>query len=246
MADQSEAIRKVREMIDESSRIVVMLGVGAIIESGGENIWSSRECYRIEEIYHKSPDEMMSVGYYSARRDKFFDFYKREILGVELKPAGLYQDLKRLQKRGKILKIITQSYYDLHNKVGLTDVVELHGNVNHNHCSECGKEFTLEYIKAQKGVPLCDECKSAIRPGVLLFGETIHNDLMTEAVNACEEADLILVLGTNMYDNMVKFCTEDYKSDRVVLITKEEHFTDRYADLVIHDRVSDVLPKVIA
>ena len=189
---------------------------------------------------------MMSVGYYSARRDKFFDFYKREILGVDLKPAGLYQDLKRLQKRGKILKIITQSYYDLHNKVGLTDVVELHGNVNHNHCSECGKEFTLEYIKAQKGVPLCDECKSAIRPGVLLFGETIHNDLMTEAVNACEEADLILVLGTNMYDNMVKFCTEDYKSDRVVLITKEEHFTDRYADLVIHDRVSDVLPKVIA
>lgn len=245
MADQSEIIKKVRDMIDESSRIVVMLGVGAIIESGGENIWSSRECYRIEDIYHKSPDEMMSVGYYSARRDKFFDFYKREIIGVDLKPASLYQDLKRLQKKGKILKIITQSYYDLHNEAGLTDVVELHGNVNHNHCSECGKEFTLEYIRAQKGVPLCDECKSAIRPGVLLFGETIHNDLMTEAVNACEEADLILVLGTNMYDNMVKFCTEDYKSDRVVLITKEEHFTDRYADLVIHGKVSDVLPLVI-
>ncbi len=245
MADQSEIIKKVRDMIDESSRIVVMLGVGAIIESGGENIWSSRECYRIEDIYHKSPDEMMSVGYYSARRDKFFDFYKREIIGVDLKPASLYQDLKRLQKKGKILKIITQSYYDLHNEAGLTDVVELHGNVNHNHCSECGKEFTLEYIRAQKGVPLCDECKSAIRPGVLLFGETIHNDLMTEAVNACEEADLILVLGTNMYDNMVKFCTEDYKSDRVVLITKEEHFTDRYADLVIHGKVSDVLPQVI-
>ncbi len=245
MADQSEVIKKVRDMIDESSRIVVMLGVGAIIESGGENIWSSRECYRIEDIYHKSPDEMMSVGYYSARRDKFFDFYKREIIGVDLKPASLYQDLKRLQKKGKILKIITQSYYDLHNEAGLTDVVELHGNVNHNHCSECGKEFTLEYIRAQKGVPLCDECKSAIRPGVLLFGETIHNDLMTEAVNACEEADLILVLGTNMYDNMVKFCTEDYKSDRVVLITKEEHFTDRYADLVIHGKVSDVLPLVI-
>ena len=68
---------------------------------------------------------------------------------------------------------------------------------------------------------------------------------MTEAVNACEEADLILVLGTNMYDNMVKFCTEDYKSDRVVLITKEDHFTDRYADVVIHGRVSDILPQVM-
>ncbi len=246
MSDQSEEIRKVKEMIEDSSRIVVMLGVGAIIESGGENLWSSRECYRIEDIYHKSPDEMMSVGYYSARRDKFFEFYKREIIGCDLKPAPLYNDLKRLQERGKILKIITQSYFDLHNEAGLKDVVELHGNVKNNHCSECGKKFTVEYIRESKGVPLCDVCKSAIRPGILLFGETIHNDLMTEAVNACEEADLILVLGTNMYDNMVKFCTEDYKSDRVVLITKEEHFTDRYADIVIHGCVSDILPKVIA
>ncbi len=245
MTDQSREISKVKQMIEESSRIVVMLGVGAVIESGGENLWSSRECYRIEGIYHKSPDEMMSVGYYSARRDKFFDFYKREIISVDLKPAGLYDDLKRLQARGKIHKIITQSYYDLHNEAGLRDVVELHGNIRRNHCSQCGKEFSVEYIKEAKGVPLCDECKSAIRPGILLFGETIHNDLMTEAVNACEEADLILVLGTNMYDNMVKFCTEDYKSDRVVLITKEDHFTDRYADVVIHGRVSDILPQVM-
>ncbi len=246
MADQSEIISTVKELIASSSQIVVMLGVGAIIESGGENIWSSRECYRIEELYHKSPDEMMSVGYYSARRDKFFDFYKREIIGRELTPAPLYKYIKKLQEQGKILKIITQSYYALHHIAGLKDVVELHGNVNNNHCSECGKKFTVDYIRASKGVPLCDECKSAIRPGVLLFGETIHNDLMTEAVNACEKADLILVLGTNMYDNMVKFCTEEYKSDRVVLITKEEHFTDRYADYVIHDRVSDALPKVIS
>nr|MCR4641061.1 hypothetical protein [Lachnospiraceae bacterium] len=79
MADQKETIEKVKQMVYRSSRIVVMVGVGGIIESGGENIWSSRECYRIEDIYHKSPDEMMSVGYYSARRDKFFEFYKNEI-----------------------------------------------------------------------------------------------------------------------------------------------------------------------
>ena len=31
-----------------------------------------------------------------------------------------------------------------------------------------------------------------------------------------------------------------------VLITKEEHYTDRYADLVIHDKVCDVLPQLIS
>ena len=79
----------------------------------------------------------------------------------------------------------------------------------------------------------------------MLFGEKIHNDLMTEAVNACEKSDMILVLGTNMYDNMVKFCTGNYKGDKVVLITKEEHYTDRFADYVIHDKVSNVLPLII-
>jgi len=244
-ADQNGTIGKVRAMIEDAQQIVVMLGVGTVIESGGENIWSSRECYRIEEIYHKSPDEMMSVGYYSARRDKFFEFYKKEILGANLKPAPLFKDLKRLQKAGKIRKIITQNYYDLHHQAGLKDVVELYGNVKNNHCTRCGKEFSEEFVRKSKGVPLCDDCNAAIRPGILLFGEKIHNDLMTEAVNACEDADLILVLGTNMYDNMVKFCTGNYTGERLVLISKEEHYTDRYADFVIHDTVSNALPKLI-
>ncbi len=245
MSDQNETIKKVKQMINDSSHIIVMLGIGVVIESGGENIWSSRECYRIEDIYHKSPDEMMSVGYYSARRDKFFDFYKREILGPEMTPASLFYDLKRLQEMGKIKKIITQNYYDLHTEAGLKDVIELHGNVKNNVCPRCGKAFTIDYIKASKGVPLCDECKSAIRPGILLFGEKIANDLMTEAVNACESADLILVLGTNMNDNMVKFCTGNKKGDNLVLITKEDHYTDKFADYVIHGTVCDIMAQLI-
>lgn len=242
--NQEAMIERVRGFVKESSKIVVLLGVGTVIESGGENFWSSRECYRIEDIYHKSPDEMWSVGFYSARRDKFYEFYKKEILNFDLKPSSLYYDLKKLQEEGKITKFITQNMYGLHYDAGLTDVIELHGNVHENWCPHCGKKFDLDYIKAAKNVPLCDECETAIRPGVMLFGESIGNELMTEAVNACEEADLILALGTNMYDNMVRFCTETYKGNRLVLITKEEHYMDKDADYVIHDKVADVLPKI--
>ena len=244
MNNQDAVIARVRSMVDQSSNIVVLLGVGTVIESGGENIWSSRECYRIEDIYHKTPDEMMSVGFYSARRDKFFEFYKKEIITGDMKPASLYDDIRELQKNGKIRKIITQNMDNLHNDAGLTDVIELHGNINNNWCPHCGKKFDLEYIKSARAVPLCDECGTAVRPGIRLFGENIANDLMTEAVNACEGADLILALGTNMADNMVRFCTESYKGGRLVLITSEEHYMDKYADLVIHDTVSNTLPLI--
>lgn len=242
---EKAVIDKVKAMINESSRIVVLLGVGTLIESGGENIWSSRECYRMEDIYHKSPDEMWSVGFYSARRDKFFEFYKNEIISKDFEPASLYSDLKRLQETGKVKRIITQNMDGLHNDAGLSDVIELHGNINNNWCPHCQKRFDLQYMRNAKSVPLCDECGTAIRPGVRLFGENIANNLMTEAVNACEDADLILVLGTNMYDNMVKFCTDTYKGERLVLISKEEHYMDKFADYVIHEKVSDVLPQII-
>ena len=245
MTEQDATIEKVKKMVDESQRIVVLLGVGTVIESGGENLWSSRECYRVEEKYHISPDEIMSVGFYSARRDRFFEFYKKEILGRNMKPASLYFDLKRLQERGKIQRIITQNLDGLHNVAGLESVLELHGNINNNRCPHCSKRFYIDYIKNSSGVPLCDVCGTSIRPGIRLFGENIENGLMTEAVNACGDADLILVLGTNMYDNMVKFCTGTYTGDRLVLITKEEHYMDKYADIVIHDNVSNVLPKII-
>lgn len=245
MGTQEALIERVEKMVSESSKIVALLGVGTVIESGGENIWSSRECYRLEEIYHKSPDEMMNVGFYSARKDKFFEFYKNEIIKEDYEPASLYKDLKRLEDQGKLKMLITQNYYGLHHKAGIQNVIELHGNVNNNWCPHCGKKFELGYIRSAKAVPLCNECGAAIRPGIRLFGENIANNLMTEAVNACEDADMILALGTNMYDNMVKFCTGTYKGGKLVLITKEEHYMDKYADLVIHDCVSNVLPKII-
>lgn len=246
MAGQRAIIAKVKELIESSSSIVVLFGVGTVIESGGINLWSPNECYRIEDKYHQSPDEMMSVGFYSARRDKFFKFYKEEILSPKLTPAPLYSEIKRLQDEGKLRKVITQNYMGLHNMVGIQDVVELHGNINHNFCPHCGKEFSLEYVMNAKSVPLCDVCGTSVRPGICLFGENISNDKMTEAVNACEGADLILVLGSNMYDNMVKFCTGTYHGNRLVLITKEEHYTDKCADYVINGHVSDILPQIIS
>ena len=244
MENKEEAMAKVKELVNQSNNIVILLGVGTLIESGGENIWSSRECYRIESIYHKSPDEMMAVGFYSARGSKFYDFYKNEIISEDHEPASLYYDIKRLQDSGKVKKIITQNVDGIHYKAGLTDCIELHGSIHNNVCPHCGKNFDLDYIKSAKAVPLCDVCGTSIKPGIRLFGENIANNLMTDAVNACEQADMIIALGTNMSDNMVRFCSADYKGDKFVLISKEEHYMDKYADIVIHDEVSKVLPLI--
>lgn len=81
--------------------------------------------------------------------------------------------------------------------------------------------------------------------GSKAFGELVRNDVMTRCANVCQYADILLVLGTNLYDSMVKNALKYYSGNKLVLITKHEHFTDKKADIVIHDEVNKVLPKIV-
>ena len=103
----------------------------------------------------------------------------------------------------------------------------------------------MEYLRDYDGVPSCDACKGPIRPGIRLHGERMRNDLLTKAANACAEADVLLVLGTNLFDDMVQFAVNHYQGDKLILVTKHNHFTDKAADIVIHEHVKEILPKIV-
>ena len=76
-------------------------------------------------------------------------------------------------------------------------VWELSGSVYDNYCPACKKEYTVDFVKQAKSVPLCDDCKSPVRPNIRLHSEKVRNDLYTQATSACQKADMILVLGTD-------------------------------------------------
>ncbi len=243
--EREEMIEKIRIILKDANNIVCLTGVGTAIECGAPNFLADEKAYEIEDKYHYSPEEILSTGFYSARTEKFYDFYHQEVLSNELVPNEIYTALLELQNRGKLKACITQNVYGLSQKAGIENVIELHGNIYHNWCTKCGKKFSAEYMRNYKGVPLCDECHKVIRPGVRLYGEMIRNDVMTDAVNACQNADVLLILGTNIYDSLVRFNISHYPGDKLVLITKHEHFTDNQADYLIHDYVKDIMPLIV-
>ena len=244
---KEESILRAKEIIGDATKIVALLGVGTVMECGAINYLNNQVIYRIEDTYHRSPEEIMSTGFYSSRPDQFYKYYKEEYLADHCTPGKTYDALKKLDDAGVLTACITTNTHGLEKIVGIHKVVELYGSRHFNYCSNtsCYKRFPLEYVEKSKGVPVCDVCHSPIRPGVRLYGERIDNLAMTEAANACAEADCILVLGTNFYDSMVRFCLSHYEGDKLILISKHEHFRDRQADIVIHDEVQDVLPKLV-
>lgn len=235
---------KIAQLLRESDALTCINGIDVFVESGGIDLWENEEFYRIEREYGKSPDEMLSAGVYNAKKAKFFDFYQKEILAPKLTPAPAYSTLKQLQRLGKLKTVVTVNISGLEFRSGLRNVLELNGSMYANECPTCKKSFTMDYVENAHGMPLCPDCKSALRPGIRLSGERVRNDLMTEACNACHAADVLLVLGTNLNEPDVRYCTGHYNGDKMILISHEEHHMDKYADYVMYGNISEILSSV--
>lgn len=243
--NMEEKIEYAKRLIQQSDNVVCLSGIGVVMECGALNFNNDEVAYRIEDTYHRCPEEIMSSVFYNVRMEQFYEFYKKEILNRKLTPTATYDAMKRLQESNKLKACITYNIYGFADQMGIKNVYELDGNIHNNGCSKCGKTFSMEYVRDSEGVPLCDACKAAIRPGVRLHGERMRNDILTKAVNACAEADVLLVLGTNLFDDMVQFAVNHYQGEKLILITKHEHFTDKAADLVIHEYVKEILPAIV-
>ena len=218
---QEAVLGHVKTMISQANNIVCVTGLGTVVECGGEDVWSLDNLYRIEKEYGDSPEEILSAGVYATKKEKFYKFYKKEVISKLPEPGETFAALKKLQDMGKLRAVISLNIYGLEYRSGLRNVIEFQGTVYSNYCPMCKKNLPLEYILNATGVPVCDDCKVALRPGIRLFGESVRNDKMTEAAIACANADLVLVLGTNLYGSRNWFrCRAVSSGTSVKSITK--------------------------
>lgn len=246
MRKMEEAVlNHVKTLISQANNIVCVTGLGTLVESGGIDFWDIDHLCRIEREYGDSPEELLSAGFYATKKEKFYNFYKKEVISTIPKPSETYAALKKLQDMGKLRATISLNICGLEYRSGIRNVIEFQGTIYNNYCPLCKKNFSLEYLLDAKGVPVCDDCKVALRPGLRLFGESVRNDRMTEAAVACANADLVLVLGTNLYGSKVRYSTGHYTGNKLILINEEEHFTDRYADYVLYGKCKDILPELV-
>ena len=229
----------------ESRYTVVLSGAELLKESGYPMLRDGDESYEIEEKYGYSFEEMFSSSFYSARKERFFRFYKEVLLkAAEIPPGQGFYDLKQLQDYGLIHSIITRRIAGLEDRVGCRNVINLKGTIYHNTCPNCGREYPMEYIRDAKGVPLCEQCLVAIRPDVCLFGEMIDNGLMTRAAEEIEKADVVLVLGASLHSPLCSQMLQYYNGTNLILVTESEHYSDQQADVIVYGRSDDFLRRL--
>ena len=223
--------------VDEAQRIVFFGGAGVSTESGIPDFRSVDGLYNQKFKY--PPETIISHSFFERRPEEFFEFYKEKMLPLGFEPNVTHKVLARWEREGKLLAVVTQNIDGLHQKAGSQNVLELHGSVLRNYCVRCHKSYSAEYVKNSKGVPLCD-CGGIVKPDVVLYEESLDQDVMYRAARAISEADLLIVAGTSLTVWPAAGMIRYYKGRRLVLINRDETPFDNEADLVLHESLGQV------
>jgi NAD-dependent deacetylase len=233
------SIELLQQMVDNSRRIVFFGGAGVSTESGIPDFRS------VDGLYHQHyaypPEEILSRTFFEEHPAEFYQFYRAKMLPLDCEPNAAHKKLVELEQAGRLQTIITQNIDGLHQKAGSRCVLELHGSIWRNHCIACGKSFTAEQVRDDPHpVPTCD-CGGIIKPDVVLYEEQLDGDTLMAAIHALRKADLLIVAGTSLTVYPAAGLLRYFHGQHLVLINRDATPMDTAADLVLHQRVGEVL-----
>ena len=228
-----------QKMVNDCSRIVFFGGAGVSTESGIPDFRSVDGLYN--QKYDYPPETILSHTFFMKRPEAFFRFYRDKMLPLDAKPNKAHLKLAEWEKEGKLLAVVTQNIDGLHQAAGSKKVYELHGSIHRNYCMKCSKFFPPEYIRDSKDeIPVCP-CGGRIKPDVVLYEEGLDNDVVSGAVNAIAHADMLIVAGTSLTVYPAAGLVRYFRGKHLVLINRDATPMDSECDLVIHDKVGEVL-----
>ena len=142
-------------------------------------------------------------------------------------PTRAHKALTSLQSDGHVDTIITQNVDRLHQRAGNQKVTDLHGRLDHVLCLDCSAMHHRDEIQAQLdldnapvstltttrpdgdsdlhtdiekefNVPNCPVCGGILMPDVVFFGGTVPGQRVKHCMQAIEQADALLVVGSSL------------------------------------------------
>lgn len=240
MEDYSYEIKKLRRYLEQSERVVFFGGAGVSTDSGIPDFRGGSGLY----------SDGSGAEYFLSREclidepERFFEFYRENMLYPDAEPNFTHKFLARLEKEGKLSAVITQNIDGLHQKAGSENVIELHGTVSRCYCMSCNREHPAESISQTDGVPRC-ECGGVIRPDVTLYGEPLDAEAFSRAESEIEEADLLIVGGTSLTVNPAASLITAFGGTRLVIINLSPTPYDPYAAIKLSAPLSEVFEELL-
>lgn len=232
-------LKRLKSVMLGAKNAVVFTGAGVSVPSGIPDFRSAGGVY--DGKFAGYPAEyMLSHDCLVTRPELFFDFYKTKMIYPSAKPNAAHLFFAELERRGKLLSVVTQNIDGLHQDAGSERVWELHGSVRRNRCEGCGASYDEKFVLASEGVPKCPKCGGRVRPCVVLYGENLDSDVLDGAVRDISRADVLLIAGTSLAVYPAAALPDCFNGKELVLINKTPTARDGIATLAVYGDVAEI------
>lgn len=238
------------ELLQHAQKIVVLTGAGISTESGIPDFRSPGSPWQVTppvsyRDFINKPEAR--VQYWQSRRN-----LSSQVAAAQ--PNAAHHALVALERRQTLLGVITQNFDGLHQDAGLPSerVIELHGTSRAAACTLCGTRSSMtglqQRIDAGETDPRCSVCGGYLKSATILFGQRIPDVELTRAKSLAETCDLFFVIGSSLKVSPASTLPRLALNRNVPLIILNLQPTslDEQADVVIHEKAGEVLPRLVA
>lgn len=238
-----EKIENFQKIYDNADSIVFFGGAGVSTESGIPDFRSQDGLYSQQWKY--PPETIISRSFFDANPVEFYRFYREKLIIKNIEPNTAHFQLAKMEEKGKLKAVVTQNIDGLHQKAGSKNVFELHGSTLRNFCMDCGAEYGIDFIAESENspdkLPCCAKCGGLVKPDVVLYEESLDQNVINGAVNAIKNADTLIIGGTSLVVYPAAGLIDYFRGKNIVLINKSATAGDARANLVIHESIGKVL-----
>lgn len=182
-----------------ASRMLIFTGAGVSTGSGipdfrGPNgVWKTRAPVQYQDFM---TSEQARIDHWDYKLEGWPAFRSAV-------PTDTHGAIARLERAGRLLKVVTQNIDGLHSRAGTAAerLVELHGTNTRVECQTCRRQTlpdeAFEYFRRTRRAPRCP-CGGYLKPATVSFGQCLKADDIRRAEAAASEADLVIALGSSL------------------------------------------------
>ncbi len=231
------------EQVRIAQHITVLTGAGISAESGvptfrdaQSGLWAQYD-----------PQELATPQAFQTNSQLVWNWYQwRRALISQVSPNPGHFALAEMQAISHQITIITQNVDGLHQQAGSQNVIELHGNIFRDKCFDCNTP--IEAVSpATKEISRCTSCGGLARPDVVWFGEILHSDNLSMALDAAHNCSLFLSIGTSSAVQPAASIPVIARENGAVLVEINPKPTPitRFADYVLQCYSGEILPQLL-
>lgn len=251
MQELDAAIEAVRGWVDEAERVAVLTGAGISTDSGipdfrgPQGVWTKNPAAeKLATLQHYMADPEVRKRSWQMRL---------EMASHERLPNAGHRALVGLERRGKLLALVTQNVDGLHQKAGIPSakVIEIHGTLHEVNCMACGErapmQRALDRVRAGEEDPPCRSCGGILKSATISFGQSLVPEDLARSQQVAQECELLLAIGSTLavYPAAGVVPIAQQSGARIVILNAEPTEMDDLADAVLRGSISEILPRLV-